>query len=659
MPRADLLALTPDDLATLANRGLVKRAQKDLEAGQGPARLEELSDGTVEADWSDGACVRLSTTAAISEASCSCPAMTVCRHTVATVLAYRAQQPAEAGGHNTPWDPGLIPDAALEPLWRAAVWAGIRKEWAAGLVAELQRGAKPIARLISHGATLRFLVRDDPRYVQCDCAEETPCRHVPLAVWAFRTMPSSQSSGLISTEEARYHAPSGDDAERLVLALFQHGLAQLPPQYVRQWEALPAALRRQGLLWPAEIAAEFLQTRDQYAARDARFHAATAARLVAELLIRLRAARHATGAVPQRYVRGGARDQSSELSFARLAGLGCAIEVRRRSVVVAVPLQDQATGAMLVARREVVNPAEGTPRLFSDLAASTLAKSTSFASVGAGHLLIQGAKRSANGELLTSRAQLSLSPQSGEWEKLRPPALVEGVEELQAHRDAQPPALLRPRRLAEDIHVMPVARVYDFALDAASRSLSARLEDPQGQSLWLRFPFYSRGRHGFAQLAQLLASTPVKFAAGRVSDSAAGLTLEPTALVCDEGGQRRIVQPWIAAEPTGAPLPWGDGGDGDEAPLDALTAFLQAAQDALGEAALLGLENSDPLVEQRWNALAEQAGELSLVRLGEQLSRLAGELRQRRDALDWQAEAAAAQAVELAVALTFAATLRG
>jgi hypothetical protein len=34
--RDDLLALTPDALAALANRGLVKRATKDLDAGTGP-----------------------------------------------------------------------------------------------------------------------------------------------------------------------------------------------------------------------------------------------------------------------------------------------------------------------------------------------------------------------------------------------------------------------------------------------------------------------------------------------------------------------------------------------------------------------------------------------------------------------------------------------
>ena len=42
--RADLLALTPEKVAALANLGLVKRAQKEIAAGQGP-RLEEAADG--------------------------------------------------------------------------------------------------------------------------------------------------------------------------------------------------------------------------------------------------------------------------------------------------------------------------------------------------------------------------------------------------------------------------------------------------------------------------------------------------------------------------------------------------------------------------------------------------------------------------------------
>ncbi|MFB8032071.1 hypothetical protein ACFC5Z_03775 [Streptomyces sp. NPDC056004] len=51
--RPDLLALTPDTLAALANRGLVKRATKELDAGTVPV-LTTDPDTTVRAGFDDG-----------------------------------------------------------------------------------------------------------------------------------------------------------------------------------------------------------------------------------------------------------------------------------------------------------------------------------------------------------------------------------------------------------------------------------------------------------------------------------------------------------------------------------------------------------------------------------------------------------------------------
>ena len=58
MSRADLLALSPEALASLANLGLVKRAQRELESGAGPTLLEE-ADGTVVGTFKDGIVARL------------------------------------------------------------------------------------------------------------------------------------------------------------------------------------------------------------------------------------------------------------------------------------------------------------------------------------------------------------------------------------------------------------------------------------------------------------------------------------------------------------------------------------------------------------------------------------------------------------------------
>ncbi|HEX5271666.1 MAG TPA: hypothetical protein VFW33_14310, partial [Gemmataceae bacterium] len=89
MPRADLLALTPDDLAALTNRGTVKRAQREVETGECTAELTEKADGSIGAKWSDGAECRLPAGVVLGEAQCSCSAAGLCRHLVRTVFAYQ------------------------------------------------------------------------------------------------------------------------------------------------------------------------------------------------------------------------------------------------------------------------------------------------------------------------------------------------------------------------------------------------------------------------------------------------------------------------------------------------------------------------------------------------------------------------------------------
>ncbi len=71
--RADLLALSPESIAALANLGLVKRAQKEIAAGQGPA-LEEDDAGVVTGRFADGTVTRLVPGKPLREAPCSCGA---------------------------------------------------------------------------------------------------------------------------------------------------------------------------------------------------------------------------------------------------------------------------------------------------------------------------------------------------------------------------------------------------------------------------------------------------------------------------------------------------------------------------------------------------------------------------------------------------------
>ncbi len=193
--RADLVALTPEALAALANVGLVKRAQRELDQGKGP-RLEESADGTVTGHFDDGVVTRLPPNTTLRDCLCTCVASGVCRHRVAVALAYRtfASAPTSITTAEVPLaaplvgvSPADIDDAALERLLPKRTLEDARAIARRGMVIEVVQAAgnePPTARLAA--CTVRFFVPNDPAYARCDCAAGQGCVHVALAVWAFR-----------------------------------------------------------------------------------------------------------------------------------------------------------------------------------------------------------------------------------------------------------------------------------------------------------------------------------------------------------------------------------------------------------------------------------------------------------------------------------------
>ncbi|MFI0445702.1 hypothetical protein [Actinomadura sp. 6N118] len=95
MTRSDLLALTPESLAALANRGLVKRATKDVDSGGGPDLVVE-ADGTVRGRLPDGTETVLPAGAGLEAASCTCAATGTCRHRIAVILTYQRDHAARS-----------------------------------------------------------------------------------------------------------------------------------------------------------------------------------------------------------------------------------------------------------------------------------------------------------------------------------------------------------------------------------------------------------------------------------------------------------------------------------------------------------------------------------------------------------------------------------
>ena len=664
--RRDLLALSDDDLVLLSNVGLVKRARRELDAGDLRAGIEEDAAGAVTVSWSDGPRCTLPAGGVVGDGRCSCGATTVCRHLLRSVLAYQRARAStgapEGGGTIAPWDPGSIADDELAAQVGAALLRRAVAGLAQGLLVELVRAGKPTARFHTLSLVVRFLVPGDARYVSCDCGERPPCVHAPMAVLAFRELPAERGAGYVATRPA---APPPldllDEIEVAMAELIELGIADLPGALRDRLRRLQGRCDEAGLVWPAEIVAELVEQHERYAARDARFSPERTAELVGELLLRSDAIRRDTGAVPQLLVRGLPTDRETRIGAARFIGLGCGARPGKASVELSAYLQDSDSGSVVAVTRDFPDPppsAKDEPLDLWRLAAKPAVQGTSLAALGAGQLLVQGARRTARGLLHVARARTgsSYSPQACAWESLRAPLLADAFAEIRSRLEAAPCASLRPRRVAEDLHVCRIAGVEEVCFDGLSQQVQATLLDESGGRAALVHPYTSRGAVGCEALLSLLQERPeaVRFVAGPVRLAHAGLVFTPLAVVYEaEPGRRAMLQPWVepAREAKRAQRPGADTLAGQDTP----EGYPHRLLAALGELLLLGVRSDDAL---RLLREARAAGEgLGFARLVELVARLVELLEQRRHAARWDARPAATAALELAVVVKLALEL--
>jgi hypothetical protein len=432
----------------------------------------------------------------------------------------------------------------------------------------------------------------------------------------------------------------------------ERGLSGAASAWADRLARLEARCRTAGLVWPAEVVAELIEQHHRYAGHDALFAPDRVPELAGELLARRDAIAADTGALPQQLIRGTGNDSSGSLGKCRLVGLGCGAAVGRREVELIAYLQDAATGAVAVVSREFADPAPDAkqePRSFADLARSPAVKASSFADLGRGQLLTDGGRRTAGFRLLIGRSHASVQPQALAWESLRPPALVEDYAELAARLAGLPPSALRPRRAAEDFHVLPVAATEAAGFDVPAQLIVATLRDAQGEAAYLAHPFTTRGRSGAeALLAKLQdAEATLKYVSGVVRRTPRGLVVHPVGCVFETKAGRAMVQPWVedsaasataANEVTAAPAtphPVADVG----------RQLLAALEDVF----TLGLQRSDDRTARQWRELHRLAESVGLAQIGAKAGQLADALEQKTHALRWDAQPAVGVVLELAV----------
>jgi hypothetical protein len=601
MPRHDLLQLTTDDLASLTNRGTVKRAQKELESSELQYEIAEEQGDQLVISWSDGIVCKFAAGKSIHDASCSSGALGITRHIVRSVLAYQirqresglsieepdvaelietiddtpSKQESETDVSNAPaqsvnasgatpsraanWNPGEFSDADLQERFGAAAVNRARTRFKEGTLVELARGSKPFAIFLDENCFVRFLVPGDLRYVTADCAETALSRFVSMAVWAFRELPIDQSVGLLSLQQTRETETPVDllDAlDEILSGLFVHGIAQSHQSLVIRLARLEPRLRAKSLVWPAELVSELLHQLEMYAAHNALFEPEKIAETVGELLARGRAIRHNIRTVPQLLIRGSRFDRANDINSARYVGIGLGIQARRNQCTINTYFQDADTGIVATIQRVFANTpekaAEKSEKTFHELAVSSLRRSISLASLAGSQVLLKSGKRTAGSELVLPRgaSAFAANPQRFQWEQLKPPLAVERFSDLVSRMEILPPSYLRPRLLTEGIHVVALSRIEDVRFDVVRQQLTANLFDPEEACAKMLLPFHTRGAQGFNQFLELLTKQgeTARFISGRVKLVNGVLTFTPFAVVIETDGVRSAIFPWLEGD---------------------------------------------------------------------------------------------------------------
>jgi hypothetical protein len=272
---------------------------------------------------------------------------------------------------------------------------------------------------------------------------------------------------------------------------------------------------------------------------------------------------------------------------------------------------------------------------FWQLAQSPVVKGASFAQVGSGQLLTQGGKRATNHELVLGRAKATVNPQNFSWENLRPPALAESFSEIRERLHLLPPPSLRPRRVAEDFHVCPIARIEEAAFIPATQTIEAIVVDARGEHAFLRHPYTSRGSEGAERLLACLTATPslVRFIAGPMRLTPNGLRIEPVAVVVEDK-VRMVIQPWI--DRNRDPRTEGTLSSVESQPPDHIEGFGQEMAACVRELVIVGLRRADANTLRMWQNLEQHAEALGFARLATVIRPVLQGLVEKASSINWQ-----------------------
>ncbi|MFC5104677.1 hypothetical protein [Kibdelosporangium philippinense] len=560
-PRPDLLALTPDSLAALANRGLVKRAMKDLDAGTGPA--VEVADGTVRGTFADGVVSSLPPGVTLDAAPCSCGATSVCRHRVALVLAYQRDAPA---AEDTQWSPGSVTDEELETRFGKRTMQQALRTLRAGYAATVRRPAT----VELPTCTVRFLVPGDLGYVHTDASANHRDESIVLAVWAFRGAEGLTGDVKLDVGGGQVEASDLSQLHDLLAQLLTDGAVHAGPVLDAAWRRVQRDLTAQHLHWPAAAVEDLIDQLDAYRNRSARYRAERFAELITELHAR------SCGTGPRSEVLGTDEPAETPLRRVRLTALGCRAHEQTADVYF-------ASGDMVLVHRD---------------APMRTATRTAVANV-----VSESVSRSAS-RVLRLRAgrvgKTSVTPVGTSWQQLPEPLLVRDLVACAESLGALPPRVVRARVAAELVRVVEIAKVHNIGYDPATQQLDAVVADAAGTTAMVSATYRGVRPQSLDALAKALGEEPTHIS-GTLRRVRGTIVIDPLAVLTPSG----VVVPDLATAAS-AHLP------SSTSTPDPISSAVDDAMTVLAEAAHRGLRDVPPSLRARLTELADDLHRVGL-----------------------------------------------
>ncbi|MFI7540016.1 hypothetical protein [Actinoplanes sp. NPDC049599] len=641
--RADLRALTPETLAELTNRGLVKRASRELERSV-PA-IDENGDGTVRATYDDGVTTELPV-GGLERGTCSCGAAGVCRHIVGLVLAYQLtaddpgcapsdpepERPGEEVAAPEQWSPGDFTDAQLVERIGERMMAVALRTQRTGYLAQVHRAraGDPVSSVELPTATVRFLVPRDLGFARTDAVAGVRDDVLALAVWAFREadarFPAEPDVQVqVGGGGTAAGGPGLEAAVALAGVVLSEGAVHVGAGIAADVTTVRRALEAGRMRWPLLAVDDLVAQLDAYRDRSARYRPEALADHVAELFARHRSVTSAPAeAEPDRPAPTSHRalrsrvlgtDEASEtpLRRARLDGLGARVSVVGEERVVEVFLAHANSATVLVLRRSY-ETADTGPQL-----AARRVAGVSIGSLAGGAVVTESAARSASravrlGARRLSRTEAMVS--RGSWQDLPRVLLVDDLAALAGELDALPPRLIRARVEAELVRVVPVAAVHSVSYAPGAQRLDAVIADAAGVTAVVSAVHAACAPGRLDSMAAALRAD-LRYVAGSVRRAGGGIVIDPVGFALDGA----VVVPDLAAA--------GRGTDPDDAPArttDALGQALDEAAALLAELAHRGLHHAPATMPGRLRGSAGRLRKAGLRRVAETMTGLAGRL---------------------------------